>query len=104
LLFALKRIAPMLAFTGTLRDGNRVIAHPVRGHYRSEGADGNGRYEGYFLVPGGEAMKLATSGRLYCLAIRGGPTLDIEIQASEVAFQAELAQVGFASRAVSGSP
>jgi hypothetical protein len=61
------------------------------------------QYQGYFVIPRTEALKLATPGR-YCLAIEQGPTLDIDIEVSDLAFQSKLAQAGFVSHGPPASP
>jgi hypothetical protein len=94
----------MDTFTGTLRDGDQVVVPSVQGHYRFEKKETTGQYKGYFVIPRAEAMKLATPGRSYCLAIEQGPTLDIDIEVSELAFHSKSLQAGFVSHGPSRSP
>jgi hypothetical protein len=87
----------MNTFTGTLRDGDQVIAQPVQGLYRIEKSDAAGQYRGYFWIPRGDAVKLATKGRTFCLAIEQGPTLEVDVEVSELAYPTTSAHAGFVS-------
>jgi hypothetical protein len=74
-----------------------VIAQLVRGLYRFVKRGPVAQYTGYFVMPRADAMKLEAASRSCSLLIEQGPTLNIDIDVSDVAFHTKLAHAGFVS-------